>query len=375
MATTKALALSALTLLGGAFALADEESLLIAPSPSAALEVGRPTPVLVQEGTLVLPRWQANDVGGSQGRYSKYAEPPQGAYLGRLQLAGGQPGKSALLLRLDAPGQPSSSGLLQWERLFPLGSLQLAGDRYHFYLYPVADTAVRQRLALTAETVLDDRKSVARLYANTNYLRLPKPNDLLNHRVDSYGLELVRPVGAGDLALSLGLLEYRNLDGLLRGTSWATYGVRYGLNLARLANVGAAYSLTQVNQGSRSPQVQVLALSATSPAAANLVATAYLGSRRLTGAVERNGYTRASHAGRLELRYRGVRGLSLRGGYDRYEYDRVNRLHTATDETVWHRVWATAAYRPVRGWQVVAHTRCHTVSSVAVCSRFTRSYS
>ncbi len=354
MTLARSLVLSSLALLGGACAMADEESLLIGPRPSARLEVLTPFPTIAQEGTLVLPRWQINDVSGSLARYQKYVEAPEGPFIGRLQLDGSRAGKSTLMLRLDSPGQPSSSGLLSWESIFPFSYARLSGDRYHFHLYPEAPDAVRQSLGLSAGTLLGDQATYARLQAGSSYLRLPKPDRLVNHSVDDYRLDLTRPVGRGDVDVTLGLREYRNYDGLQRGTSWATYGVRYTHNLAGLANVGAQFAFTQLSQGSRSPRVQVAALSATSPAASNLVAAAFLGSRRLSGAVEQNGYTRGTQAGRLELRYRGVRGLSLRGGYDRYEYDRVNRLQTATDEPVWHKVWASASYRPIRRWQVVA---------------------
>jgi hypothetical protein len=349
----KTVSLSLLALWCAVCAGADESRLLISSAPVAAPDL-LASGLSEGESVEAVARWQFNDVGGSANRFEQYGAAPAGGFLERLLYSGGAAGKSSLFLQLNAPGQPTTSGLLAWRRFYPLGYLELGGERYRFHLYPQADGAMRQGLHLNAGTVLEDRKTVARFSAQTNTLRLPKPGSVLNHTINNYRLDLTRPVGSGDIDVALALREYRNRDGLQPGTSWGQYALRYLLSLPSLANLGAEYAYTQVEQGTASPRVRSFALNATSPVGSPLIASVSLDSRRLTGAVERNGYTRAVETGRAEVRYHGIRGMSLRAGYDRRELDRVNHAQTATEEPIWHKVWASARYRPIRSWQVVA---------------------
>lgn len=330
-----------------------------ASAPKTQLELRSPADQDTGQDSYVLPAWLSKDVTGSANRYEKYLVLPVGPFLETLRYSGLRGNYRYLTVQMNGVGQAASSNLVRWENAFPFNYLQLTTDRYRFYLYPDAGPSLRQNLGLAGGATLADSKTFVGVSLRNTDVTVARataadPQSPISYRSQNFEANISRPLGTSDAAADVQVRGFTDRTGLQPGSNQVSYRLNYTANLPLLSSIGASYGVSQVHVGSQDPRTESFAVQAVSPAAAPVVATVGFDAFHLSNAIQQTAYNRSASTARFGVSYHGLPGVLLRAGYDRREYERVDRLHTAVDKPVWDNAYATLSYRPFRRWQVVA---------------------
>lgn len=313
------------------------------------------SPMLVaplEEGLQVVPLWKGLHVSGSAARLGKYAVPLKGATFCAF-LQNTQEKQNRLEILLFSPGEATASGTLRYTVPFPEAHLTLQGDRSRFHLYPDVGGSIRQNWLFAGGSRLADGKTYAHAEIQHTNLRIAKVAYPIDWSALTTSFLATRPIGSGDVTVSLHLQDLVHRTGREVGFHRAGYRLHYATDWGRRAFLDLDYLRSEATLLGRSPAVESAALQITSPVGSNWVALARLDGRRIGQPMAQTAFTRASHAARFEIRYSGIRGLQARMGCERTESARVNRAHSRTDHPVWDKIWLSASYRPLRRWQIV----------------------
>ena len=318
--------------------------------------------------------YQSLGQAGSLQRYRKYHRPADGLFLGEWALRG-TTAEGFPFARLSAFGLGADDvgGSLVWHGVNVPASFRWEYDRYRFFADPItgpAATSSRLDSRMQLELRPGGPISAATLEYRRQQLSEPTIARLgaagLGFSSKDLSLQSSLSLGPGVLDLSYAHNSFDDRTQFQPASETDTWGANYLWDLSDKLSLGASYFRAEVEQTGvgANADTEVWQVQGRYQPTAAFGLIGQVGRRYVDQPITASGYTRQTNTANLRAHYQVHPRVTLRAGFSRLDFERINRAHMFIDTPRRDIAWVNARARLTKDLRLTAKLKQQDLKGV-----------